>query len=517
MGSVTDQGTEETGGPDSGTWRSGLWAPAFAFTGSGCLLVLELVAARMIAPEMGVSLYTWTSVIGVVLAGVSLGNFLGGRIGDRWPTRAALGWVYLAGSAVTALVLVLSHFIGDFKLPYRAPAVVQVLWVAAVLFFVPSTVLGAPTPILTRLSLRSVDGSARVVGRIQAAAALGSITGTFLTGFGLIAWFGVRHVVAGVAAVLLLLALLAGLPRTRSAAGAAFAVLVGIGAAAASSSSPCTRESNYFCIRVAPEPVTAGDRPVGAPAPQSLYLDHLLHSTIDPADPTNLGYGYEQEYARLVDALWPQGRPFDSFFVGGGGFVFPRYLDRRGSGRIVVSEIDPEVTKIARERLGLAPSERMRIIDDDARRVLARMPADEKYDAIFGDAFNDYAVPYHLTTREFHRLVADHLNPGGVYAMNLVDGADHALLRSEIATLRRTFDHVAVVIPRTGWPPLPDRDTFVVLASDRPLPSGLGLVPAEGLEPFMGAGRTEILTDDYAPVDQMLAPVFSRAIRRPDF
>jgi len=65
----------------------------FAFFGSGCLLVLELVAARLIAPTLGVSLYTWTSVIGVVLGGVSLGNYLGGRLADRWPNRAALGLV----------------------------------------------------------------------------------------------------------------------------------------------------------------------------------------------------------------------------------------------------------------------------------------------------------------------------------------------------------------------------------------------------------------------------------------
>src|SRR4029453_14798670 len=68
---------------------------AFAFFGSGCLLVLEIVAGRMLAPIVGVSLYTWTSVIGVVLAGLSIGNWLGGKIADRWPGRSTLSLLYL--------------------------------------------------------------------------------------------------------------------------------------------------------------------------------------------------------------------------------------------------------------------------------------------------------------------------------------------------------------------------------------------------------------------------------------
>src|SRR5215212_2827390 len=74
---------------------------AFAFVGSGCLLILEIVAGRLLAPELGVSLYTWTSVIGVVLAGLALGNFFGGRLADRRPDRSTLALVYLAGSIGT--------------------------------------------------------------------------------------------------------------------------------------------------------------------------------------------------------------------------------------------------------------------------------------------------------------------------------------------------------------------------------------------------------------------------------
>jgi len=128
------------------------WA-AFAFVGSGCLLVLEIVAGRLLAPTLGVSLYTWTSVIGVVLAGVSLGNYLGGWIADRWPSRSALALVYATSSLASLAILVFVRYVESLQLPSGAPAIVQVLWLTTVLFFIPPTCMAAATPILTRLSL----------------------------------------------------------------------------------------------------------------------------------------------------------------------------------------------------------------------------------------------------------------------------------------------------------------------------------------------------------------------------
>ena len=64
---------------------STLWKSiAIVFISSFCVMVIELIAARILAPYIGVSLYTWTSVIGVILAGIALGNYLGGKIADRY-------------------------------------------------------------------------------------------------------------------------------------------------------------------------------------------------------------------------------------------------------------------------------------------------------------------------------------------------------------------------------------------------------------------------------------------------
>ena len=88
---------------------------------------------------------------------------------------------------------------------------------------------------------------------------------------------------------------------------------------------------------------------------------------------------------------------------------------------------------------------------------------------MLGDAFNDIAVPYHLTTKEFNEKVADHLSPRGLYLVNVVDGKDYDFLRSFIDTLTKTFRNVGLMtVP--GQAVQGERATFVVVAANRQLP-----------------------------------------------
>ena len=98
----------------------------FAFLGSGSLLVLEIVAARIIAPNVGVSLYTWTSVIGVVLAGLALGNWLGGKVADTRPGRTTLSALYLGAVGVALMLLPLQFGVGAVP-PDASPQLIALL------------------------------------------------------------------------------------------------------------------------------------------------------------------------------------------------------------------------------------------------------------------------------------------------------------------------------------------------------------------------------------------------------
>jgi predicted membrane-bound spermidine synthase len=497
-------------------------ATVFAFAGSGCLLILEIVAGRLLAPILGVSLYTWTSVIGVVLAGISLGNYLGGRMADRWPSRSAVALIYFAGSLASLAILGLVRYAHLLSLPSGAPAIVQVIWLTAVLFFVPSTIVSAATPLLTRLSLHSVAEGGRVVGRIQAAAALGSIVGTFLTGFVLISSFGTRRIVAGVAVTLLLLAL-ASRPLWPRGRLYGLALLLGVVTIAAGwvSHSDCERESDYYCIKVRTVTLRLATQPSGPKVTgdfKALYLDRLLHGIVNISDAGFLFYGYERLYADAIATLFPSGSSIDAFFLGGGEYAFPRYLESRYKGSIDVAEIDPAVTSIARSHLGLNPTDRMRIHHQDARRFLAALPPDTRFDVVLGDTFNDFQVPYQLTTREFNNLLARHMKDDGLYLLNVIDAIHNDFLRSEIRTLRETFPYVGVLALAGEWPPTENVvSTYVIVAARhaprQPLASA---VPTSELDAFVQKGYSVVLTDDYVPVDQLLAPVFSRELHPPE-
>ena len=191
---------------------------AIAFIASGCTLVIELVAGRLLAPYIGVSLYTWTSVIGVILAGISIGNFLGGRLADRFPGPSVLGLTLVAASITSFVTLALVSALPQFTL--WMPLIPRILVLTTVIFFLPGCILGMITPLVVKQALTDLGQAGGLVGRVYAVSTAGSLVGVYLTGFVLIAHFGTRLIVVMVAAVLLLLgALLGNLLHGRSIRG----------------------------------------------------------------------------------------------------------------------------------------------------------------------------------------------------------------------------------------------------------------------------------------------------------
>ncbi|MCC6628267.1 MAG: fused MFS/spermidine synthase [Chloroflexi bacterium] len=500
------------------------------FIASFCTLVIEIVAGRLLAPYMGVNLYTWTSIIGVVLAGISLGNFVGGWLADRRASRSLLGLLFFASALATLAILPLLELMVSAGSGLKIPLMLKVVVYVTVIFFTPAFIMGTITPIVVRLCLTSLERSGKTVGLLYACSTLGSILGTFLTGFFLISTFGTRAIVVGVAIILGLTGLLAGafwrtLPRATSAAHlVAFLVVAGaIGYALQTERhiSPFDRETDYYTIRISQRAFEDGS------SGYSLVLDHLIHSFSDPNDPTKLEYGYERVYRELTALHAEQHPNLRTAFIGGGGYTYPRFIEAvYPRSTIHVVEIDPAVTQIARERLGVRPDSRIIDFNEDARlyfnRFAAEATAAEKYDIIYGDAFNDIAVPYHLTTAEFDRLIADSLAPDGVYMVNIIDSYTRGeFLKAYVRSLKLSFPHVYVVSLGQAYRN-DGASTYVVLAAKQPLDvdalervatkDGRSMlstvIPSAELEAHLATGRQVLLTDDYVPVDQMLAWLF---------
>jgi len=485
---------------------------ATVFLSSALLLVLEILAGRLIAPYVGVSLYTWTSIIGVILAGLSLGNWLGGVWADRGGDGRSAGLVLGLAGVYCILSLPALDWLGDLLQAAGVSLLGASFLYAAALFFVPAALIGVVTPLLTTLALRLDPRAGHVVGRMHALAAIGSIAGTFLTGYWLVQTFGTRAVVLGTALMLFLLAA----PFLRRGGRLVPAVLVAAAVASGGVlwqrqglASPCTRESSYFCIRVVDH---SRDAPFGEA--RGLVLDHLLHGINHASVPQMLIAPYVHALDELIFAHF--GDRYDEglsyFFAGGGAYSQPRAVETLSpASRITVAELDPMVTLTASEQLFLRPGN-MRIVHDDARQVLAREAG--PFDVIVGDVFHDVAIPYHLVTREFAALVKSKLSPGGLYAMNVVDAfPDPRLIKAMLKTLGAEFRHVDVWME--GMPEA-SRVTYVLTATDgERLPDRVSArwgfertwlrVTGQIMEIGTDPAQIPRLTDDYAPVERLIA------------
>lgn len=463
------------------------------FGTSAAVLVVETIAGRLMAPYVGISLETFTGIIGTMLAGIAVGAGLGGWLADRWDPRRMVGPAIVAGGALCWLSLPVISALGP--LVGTGPVAIVTLTVAS--FFLPVAVLSAVSPMVAALRLDRLDHTGSVVGGLSAAGTFGALVGTFLTGFVLVAALPSRVVVLLVGAVLVVVGIAASwrLARARPDVPTVAAVLVCL-AVGQGAGTPCEQETAYYCVRVESD---ASD-----PSVRDLYLDRLRHASVDLDDPTALDIRYVRLLADVVDAQPPG--PLDTLHVGGGGFTLPRYVqaERPGSTDRVV-EIDGELVDIAEDELGLELGDGISVEVGDGRLVIDEQATDS-LDLVIGDAFGSQAVPWHLTTVEVVEEIDRALRPGGVYAMNVLDGGGSHFARAQIATLDAVFDHVAMVEPERGIPGS-GTTNLVLVASDAPLApldvDGDGRV-VEGAELDAFVDGADRLTDDHAPVDQLL-------------
>jgi predicted O-methyltransferase YrrM len=474
-------------------------ATIVVFGASAAVLVLEIIAGRLMAPYVGISLETFTGIIGTVLAGIAVGAAVGGVLADRRDPRMLIGPALILGGALSWLSMPIVTGLGPHV--DNGPVAIVILTGAA--FFLPVAVLSAVSPMVAKLRLATLKETGTVVGGLSAAGTVGALAGTFLTGFVLVAAVPSKTIVIIVGAVLVaagivVTGLLRRLPPALAVVMLAFAV-GWTGLNVASATSPCEHETAYYCVRVE---VAAN------PEARNLYLDRLRHAYVNLEDPTDLDVGYVKVFADIAKAMPPG--PLDALHIGGGGFSFPRYLEAvRPGTKNRVLEIDGELVEINKRELGLVESKDLQVDIGDARLELGRLPADS-YDLVVGDAFAGESVPWHLTTTEVVREIDRLLRPGGIVMMNVIDGDKSRFARAELATLAATFKHVEVVLPPGGVP----KDSpvnQVLIASQEPLPTFAieplngDLVKGEAVTRYIDGARK--LTDDFAPVDQLVMSI----------
>ena len=482
-------------------------AAALVVLTSAAVLVLEVLVVRLAAPYVGLTLETYTAAIGVALAAIAAGAALGGRLADAVDPRWWLGPATAIGGVLVLVARPLVFATGE---GFRGTGPVGTVVLVTVAVALPAVVLSAVPPGVVKLRLRVLAETGQTVGRLSALGTLGALAGTFLTGFVLLAAFPTSVLLLLTGGVLLVTGLLvAGLLPSRRLGSRHVGALVAAGALGAgwllAADGPCEVETRYYCALVLPDPERESGR--------TLVLDGLSHSYVDLEDPTHLQFAYAQRFGDVL-AVQPEG-PLDVLHLGLGGGTLPRHVAAvRPGSRSVVLEVDPQIVELDRELLGLRTGEDLRVEVGDARTGIADQP-DDAFDVVSGDAFGSLAVPWHLTTQEMVQQVRRVLRPGGTYMLNVIDNPPLAFARAEVATLRSVFANVAILAPRATL----DGDgggNLVLVASDAPLPldelraraaeRGSPDAVADVEEAAGFAGDAQVLTDDDAPVDQLLTP-----------
>ncbi len=455
----------------------------------------------------------------------------------------------------------------------------RVLFWTSVVFFLPALALGTVSPIVAKLAVdryrqRGRTGSA--IGQVYAWGMVGSLLGTFLTGFVLIDWLGTKGVVIVLSTVMALSATFLGSLGHAAWAGVPLGLCVlaflpgfipdvgilsklrttlsrqsldwGLRERAGNPDTidgdlAYTDESNYYFIKVDNENDAKGHK-------RTLVLDNLIHGYEFLGQPRKLDYSYEHIYALVTDRLMKartQGddRPIDltTLFLGGGSYTFPRYLQAvYPRVRAEVAEIDPAVTHANHVALGLpwpdktlpepergeegndvvtirgetvvlgphgepetfaaylemlrkiAPGyskdpetgeaaaridgqtvhfgpygslESAKAYLDAIRKRYAESPyvikttwgdarryvvnhQDKQFNIVYGDAFNDFSVPWHLTTLEFNNKLNHILTPDGVYMINIIDVYESDATAADEGPYHALSDSISAVI-KSRW------------------------------------------------------------------
>ncbi len=469
---------------------------ALVFLAGVGTLATEICASRLLAPYYGSSTIVWANIIGLTLASLSLGYWLGGRIADRNPSQHVLGRLVLAAALLVAVIPFVSSPILEVASSgldeVSAGAVIGSFFGTLLLFAPPIVLLGMVAPFAIRLALVEVASAGQVAGRLYALSTVGSLLGTFMPALVTIPLIGTQRTLL-VSAALLAAAASTMLGRRWLVAIAAIAALVLVppGAVKATDGDVLYEvESPYQFVQV-----------VERNGARRLYLNEgvAVHSLWRPD--TVLTGGVWDAFLALPVLL---DRPVRRVAVLGnaGGTIARAYGEFWPTARIDGVEIDPAVSEAGRKYLGLSDNPRLTVHDADARPFLRR--TDAKYDLIVVDAYHQPYVPFYLATREFFRLVYRHLAPGGIVALNVATVPDDRSLEENLAgTLAAEFESVQV------WPVLrfnhvvigfTERNRRGLMTHDPRIESLVTLLVDGGLSPPVEP-LARPWTDDRAPVE----------------
>jgi glutaminyl-peptide cyclotransferase len=497
--------------------------PATVFLTGAAILVVEVIATRLLSPYFGSTIYTVSSVISVVLAALSCGYALGGKLADKYPRMLMFyGIIGLSGSLVLIIRILNQYLLPEIG--YKLSLVSGPLLVSMLLFFIPSFTLGMLSPYAVKLqTLKTPDvGVGTASGRIFFWSTLGSICGSLAAGFLLIPNFGQNSILLAVGLFLMLLGVLPIMVAKRFRLGLlllAVGIIMAIPTASSSQRLLYEHDGVY-------EKLTIYDGEYRGRPTRFFQQDRSSSGAMFlSGDKNDLVYDYTKYYS-LYKLFQPDVK--QALVIGGGVYSIPKaLLNDLPEATVDVSEIEPSLVDLAKQYFELPDSPRLNNYVVDGRRLLKQ--SDKNYDYIYSDVYYSlYSIPSHFTTTEFFQTAKDRLNEGGIFIANVIGDlarTSNSFSLAEIKTFQQIFPNSYFFGVDTPGGDNDQNIIFVGFKSSEIIDMSSTRVTSSNDEIIRNLASKQIdpkrfelsdqlvITDDYAPVDLMTAAMLERSLK----
>lgn len=501
------------------------------FVTGASVLIVEIVATRILSPFYGNTIYTTSSVIGIVLAALSFGYYLGGVLSDKYPYHR----IFYSIIFISGLIIIFMQILGMVLLSPLS----KLLTISSgpfisslILFFIPAFFLGMLSPFAIRLNYKKdLNEVGKESGQVFFWSTLGSIAGSFLSGFVLIPYFGINAIIFSIGI---------------------FLVFWGIGSLiyhqVTSDDTLSLLSKKYLTIIILfftiiciilwslipdydsdivyqndglYEKITIQDTQWNNQPARVLMLDRS-HSSAMYLNSGELTFEYTKYYALYKLFI---SNPKTALFIGGGAYSTPRdMLQNDKNVHVDVIEIEPELFKLAKTYFNLSETQRLKNYVEDGRRFLTDYK--DKYDIIVSDVYYSFwSIPSHFTTKEFFNLAKNRLTNNGVFIGNFAGSLNKdapSFILSEIKTFKNIFPNSYFFALNSPNTEVPQNIIFLGIKDSKQIDFNSNLVKKNGNPIIKNLAEKNIdisnfdfekhqeFTDNYSPTEYFTSRSISK-------
>lgn len=484
-----------------------------SFVAGFSVMTVELISSRIVAPIIGSSVFTWTSIIGITLLGLSIGSWIGGKLADKIENKSVLSLSFLVSSILVFIIPVLSK-----NTEFLINASNSILWLnlflSLYLFLLPAVAIGTIQPIILKNFADDFSKIGSKYGILSATWSIGSVLGVFLTGFIFISTIGSAETIFIIAAILFLTGFIFSGEDKKAIQLYILTIFLGLiflfffQNINTNTAVIFQKETNYYNAEI----VDAYIPDFGQS--RILFLDIDSHSI--ESEKINQNF-----YPEIYPVFYHLKNDMkDILVIGAGAYTMPKHFKEfYKNSSVSVIEMDPELKKIGEDYFDLKKYEINTIIGD-AKIIIDKDP--QKYDLIFGDAYNSFiSVPWYLLTKEWNSEIRDKLNDGGIYAINFVGsltGKKSEITKSVINTFKLSYPNFyifafgtspektqnIVLIGINGELPLNEDDLLEKLKREKNFLFEK-IIPTE----YFTNTTSTIITNNFAPIEKLMTPIMS--------